>query len=66
MALPEGSEGSWGSYDRQYVIGGNWKSNGDYAFATDFPKDVLKKAEFDTDKVQVIVAPTDLHLSTVK
>jgi len=66
MALPEGSEGKWGSYDRKYVIGGNWKSNGDVDFAENFPKDVLAKAKFDTDNVEVVVAPTNLHLSTAK
>jgi len=66
MALPEGAEGDWGSVDRNYVIGGNWKSNGDWEFVNSFPKDVLNKATFDDKKVEVIVAPTDLHLSAVK
>jgi triosephosphate isomerase len=66
MALPEGAEGSWGDYDRKYVIGGNWKSNGDVDFATKHMTEVLNKAEFDTDKVEVVIAPTDIHLTTVK
>ena len=66
MAVPEEAEGKWGSYDRNYVIGGNWKSNGDVDFAKSFPGDVLKKAEFDSSKVEVVVAPTNLHLSSVK
>ena len=66
MALPEGAEGDWGSVDRNYVIGGNWKSNGDFDFANTFTKDVLNKATFDPSKVEVVVAPTDLHLNTVK
>ena len=37
MALPEGAEGSWGDVDRNYVIGGNWKSNGDMEFVDSFP-----------------------------
>lgn len=66
MALPEGAEGEWGSVDRNYVVGGNWKSNGDWEFINSFPKDVLNKADFDTSKVECVVAPTDLHLTTVK
>lgn len=66
MALPEGAEGEWSNVDRNYVIGGNWKSNGDWEFINSFPKDVLNKAEFDKSKVEVVVAPTDLHLNTVK
>lgn len=66
MALPEGAEGDWGSVDRNYVIGGNWKSNGDFDFVNSFPKDVLNKATFDPSKVEVVVAPTDLHLNSVK
>jgi len=66
MALPKGAEGDWGSVDRNYVIGGNWKSNGDWEFVNSFPKDVLNKTPFDASKVEVVVAPTDLHLHTVK
>lgn len=66
MAVPEDAEGKWGSYDRNYVIGGNWKSNGDVDFAMSFTSDVLSKADFDKSKVEVVVAPTNLHISTVK
>lgn len=63
-ALPEGAEGEWGDVDRNYVIGGNWKSNGDFDFVNSFPEEVLAKAEYDSSKVEVVVAPTDLHLTT--
>jgi hypothetical protein len=65
-ALEKEMEGSWGDVDRNYVIGGNWKSNGDSEFINSFPKDVLAKAEFDSKKVEVVVAPTDLHLLSVQ
>jgi triosephosphate isomerase len=65
-ALPDGAEGSWSDVDRNYVIGGNWKSNGDFDFANTFPEEVLAKAEFDPKKVEVVVAPTDLHLTTAQ
>ena len=62
MATPEGS---WGDVERQPVVGGNWKSNGDMDFVNSFPKDVLNKSKFDASKMQVCVAPTDIHLATV-
>jgi triosephosphate isomerase len=65
-ALPAGAEGEWGSYDRQYVIGGNWKSNGDIDFATKHITNTLNKVKFDKKKVEVVIAPTDIHLTTVK
>lgn len=65
-ALPEGAEGSWGDVDRTYVVGGNWKSNGDWEFANTFPEEVLNAAEFDTKNVEVVVSPTYIHLNTVK
>ena len=51
---------------RRYLVGGNWKSNGTMAFAKDFPAKVLNNLKFDPSKVEVVVAPTALHLSTVQ
>lgn len=56
--------GSWGK--RKYVVGGNWKSNGDWSFVNSFPEQTLNKAEFDPEHISVIVAPTLLHLYGVK
>lgn len=67
-ALPEGADGetgSWSEAERKYIVGGNWKSNGDFDFANTFPDEVLNKLSYDTKKVEVCVAPTDLHLTTV-
>merc|ERR1719218_373300 len=66
MALPESAEGGWSDVKREYVVGGNWKSNGDSEFVNTFPGDVLNKAEFDSSKMAVAVAPTDIHLSMAK
>jgi hypothetical protein len=66
MALPKEAEGSWGDVDRNYVIGGNWKSNGDMEFVDSFPEEVLAKAKFDPKKVEVVIAPTDLHITSVQ
>lgn len=51
---------------RKLLVGGNWKQNGTLKFAAEFPEKVLNKAKFDTNKVEVVVAPTALHLLTVK
>lgn len=51
---------------RRLMVGGNWKSNGTMAFAKDFPAQVLNTLKFDPKKVDVVVAPTALHLSTVQ
>jgi len=59
-----GVEGSWGEeHPRKLLIGGNWKSNGDVKFVTTFPQEVLNKATYDSDLMQVVVAPTEIHLS---
>lgn len=51
---------------RRYLVGGNWKSNGTLEFAKTFPKEVLNGLKFDPKKVEVMVCPTALHLSTVQ
>jgi len=63
-ALPKGAEGSWGIvFPRKLLIGGNWKSNGDKKFINSFPDEVLNRAEYDNNLMQVVVAPTEIHLS---
>lgn len=51
---------------RRLMVGGNWKCNGNLKFATQFPTDVLNKLVFDPKKVEVVVAPTFLHISLVQ
>eukprot|EP00355_Strombidium_rassoulzadegani_P000613 CAMPEP_0168612854 /NCGR_PEP_ID=MMETSP0449_2-20121227/3139_1 /TAXON_ID=1082188 /ORGANISM="Strombidium rassoulzadegani, Strain ras09" /LENGTH=201 /DNA_ID=CAMNT_0008653447 /DNA_START=29 /DNA_END=634 /DNA_ORIENTATION=- len=51
---------------RRYMVGGNWKCNGTLAFSKSFPAEVLNGLKFDPSKVDVVVAPTALHLSTVQ
>ena len=51
---------------RKYLVGGNWKCNGTLAFAKQFPQEVLNALKFDPAKVEVVVAPTALHTSTVQ
>lgn len=63
MATPEGS---WGDVKRDPVVGGNWKSNGDIDFVNSFPEKVLNESQFDAKKMTVCVAPTDIHLTSVK
>ena len=64
MALPEHAEGSWGDVKpRKFLIGGNWKSNGDMKFVHSFPNEVLNAARFDPKLMDVVVAPTEIHLT---
>jgi len=67
-AVPSWAEGEWGDEikSRKFMVGGNWKSNGDFDFANTFPQDVLGKADFGTDRLDVTAAPTYVHLSTVQ
>lgn len=51
---------------RRYFVGGNWKCNGDTAFVSDFPTNVLNKLNHNKQMVEVVVAPTSLHISTVQ
>ena len=51
---------------RKLLVGGNWKQNGTLKFATEFPSTVLKKITYDPKKVEVVVAPTALHLLLAK
>lgn len=51
---------------RKYLVGGNWKCNGNLEFAKKFPVDVLNKLKFDPSKVEVVVAPTALHIPVVQ
>jgi triosephosphate isomerase len=51
---------------RRYLIGGNWKCNGTLDFAKKFPTDFLRTLSFDAARVEVVVAPSTLHLTTVQ
>lgn len=64
-ALPKNAEGHWGDVKRHYIVGGNWKSNGNKEFVSTFPKDVLVKAQYDPSNMDVCIAPTDIHLTSL-
>ena len=51
---------------RRLMVGGNWKCNGTMAFAKSHTTDVLNKMKFDPKKVDVVVAPTALHIPAVQ
>lgn len=51
---------------RKLLVGGNWKQNGTLKFAKDFSETVLTKAKFQPNKVEVVVAPSTIHLLTAK
>lgn len=50
---------------RKVFIGGNWKCNGDIKFVKDHC-DFLKSIQFDTNKCEVIVCPTNIHLQSAR
>ena len=47
------------------MVGGNWKSNGSLDFCKNFTGQVLNPLDFDSAKVDVVVAPSHLHLLKV-
>jgi len=47
---------------RKLLVGGNWKCNGSVDFARTFPTNVLKTMSFNANKVEVVVAPSFLHI----
>lgn len=51
---------------RRFLVGGNWKSNGTMKFASEFPQTVLNGLKFNPAKVDVVVAPTAIHLAAVR
>ncbi len=51
---------------RRYIVGGNWKSNGTVDFAKTFPSKVLAGLKFDSQKLEVVVAPNFLHIAHVQ
>ena len=51
---------------RRFMVGGNWKCNGNLAFAKSFPAEVLNNLKFNPAKGDVVVAPTALHIPTVQ
>ena len=51
---------------RRLLVGGNWKCNGSVDFSRSFPTNVLKTISFDPAKVDVVVAPSFLHINQVQ
>ena len=51
---------------RKFLVGGNWKCNGSLSFMRDFPQKVLNNIKYDTNKVEIVVAPAQLHLPLAK
>jgi triosephosphate isomerase (TIM) len=51
---------------RKVLIGGNWKSNGNLKFIENHMKSVINTLKFDTNKCEVVISPTTLHLDYVK
>ena len=65
--MPKHAESSWGSINtRKLLIGGNWKCFTNKEFVWTFPYTTLNTSKFDPSLLDVIVAPTYLHLWEAK
>ena len=51
---------------RKFIIGGNWKSNGSVDFVRDLCTNTLNTMQFDENRVEVVVAPIALHITSTK
>ena len=51
---------------RKYIVGGNWKSNGSVEFVRQMCTETLNTMAFDESRVEVVVAPTSLHITATK
>lgn len=51
---------------RKYIVGGNWKSNGTVDFVRTLCNDTINPMKYDTDRLEVIVAPVYIHIASAK
>ena len=51
---------------RKFIVGGNWKSNGSVDFVRNMCTNTLNTMEFDSNRVEVVVAPISLHITSTK
>jgi len=51
---------------RKFIIGGNWKSNCKMDEIKKLIKDTLNKMKFEDTLIEVVVAPTSLHIPVEK
>ena len=51
---------------KKLMIASNWKCNGTLNSVKDFINNHLNKLEFDTNKLEVMVAPVSIHIAGVK
>ncbi len=49
---------------RKLFVGGNWKCNGSLQFIKEFPETCLNTIKYDSAKVEILIAPTSVHLPT--
>ena len=51
---------------RTYMVVGNWQCNGSVQSVKDYVNEVLNSAKFDTEKLEVVVAPISIHIASAK
>jgi len=47
-------------------VGGNWRCNGTIQSIRELITDVLNKINFDSNEIEVVVAPISIHIASVK
>ena len=52
--------------NRKFIIGGNWKCNGSLESINKLVNEVINKVEIDETKVDIVVAPINMHIGTTK
>jgi len=56
----EVEEGNWSYVQRVPIVAGNWRSNSDLEFINTFTKEVLNKVDYNSETMQICVAPADI------
>ena len=51
---------------KRMFVGGNWKSNGSTTKISELIESTYNKAQFDTENVDVVVAPIAIHIASAK
>lgn len=51
---------------KKFFVGGNWKSNGSTTKIADLIETTYNTAVFDTENVDVVVAPIAIHIASAK
>lgn len=51
---------------KKLLLFSNWKSNGSINFVKEFSNNLLNKLSFNQDKVEIVIAPSFIHIASAK